>query len=50
MWFREEYGISQDIDSIVYYLENWTTQDLNPSPYFDTKWYLTEYVDVKKMV
>ena len=47
-WFREKYGISQDIDPIIYYLENWATQDLNPSPHFDTKWYLTEYVDVKK--
>ncbi|WP_296790766.1 hypothetical protein [uncultured Methanobrevibacter sp.] len=47
-WFYEKYEIPSDIDPIIFFLENCEKQQLNPSPKFDTKWYLNEYPDVKK--
>jgi len=44
-WFCKVYSVSSDMDPIVYYLEN--CLKLNPSPQFDTQWYLETYPDVK---
>ena len=47
-WFCENYDVPEGIDSIIYFLEHCEQENLNPSPYFDTGWYLSEYPDVKK--
>lgn len=46
-WFCKVYSVSSDIDPIVYYLENCLKLKLDPSPQFDTQWYLETYPDVK---
>ena len=42
-WFSSFYSLGEDIDPIYYYLEHGVELGLNPSPDFDTMWYLEEY-------
>ena len=49
-WFKEFYSLTDDIDPIIYFLENCITLNLNPSLNFNTEWYLNEYVDVKNIL
>lgn len=46
-WFKSNYGLDDGIDLIEYYLINNRKLGCNPSPYFDTTWYLEKYSDVK---
>lgn len=46
-WFKKFYSLPDDTDPIIYFLENCISLGLNPSPNFDTEWYLNEYTDVK---
>lgn len=45
-WFKINYNLN-NIDLIEYYLEFGVEKGLNPSPFFDTLWYLEKYSDVK---
>ena len=47
-WFKNYYNLSNDINPIKYYLKYYLKKELNPSPNFDSIWYLNEYIDVKK--
>lgn len=47
-WFVNEYSIPENIDPVIYFLENCINLNLNPSKDFDSGWYLDEYPDVKK--
>ena len=47
-WFCKTYPLDDDVDPIIYYLKFGVELGLNPSPDFDTLWYLEEYSDVKK--
>ena len=47
-WFKNQYCLDESIDPILYYLDYGVEEGLNPSPYFDTTWYLKEYSDVKE--
>ena len=46
-WFKINYNLDDGIDLIEYYLIHSRKLGLNPSPHFDTKWYLENYLDVK---
>ena len=39
-WFCKEYSLDENVDPIMYYLEYGVEQNLNPSPNFDTRFYL----------
>lgn len=47
-WFRLFYKLDDDVDPISYYLKKGVDLGLNPSPLFDTRWYLDENDDVRK--
>lgn len=47
-WFKKEYGLSDDVDLIQYYLDNAINLNLDPSPFFSTENYLKKYKDVEK--
>lgn len=48
-WFAKYYSLENtDVDLIKYYLDYCVVYGLNPSPDFDSIWYLERYVDVKK--
>ena len=47
-YYRLNYNIHNDYDSIVHYLRIGFIKGYNPSPNFDTKFYLKTYPDVKK--
>ena len=47
-WFVENYSLDNDIDPILFYLENWRQFDLNPSPNFNSGVYLKMNNDVEK--
>ena len=46
-WFKEFYSLTDDIDPIIYFLENCIDLSLNPSPKFNTKKYLYEHPEIK---
>ena len=48
-WYKEEYAIPEDINPIIHYLKVGFEKGYNPSPDFDTDFYLNEYPDVKKV-
>ncbi len=49
-WFSKYYSLENtNIDPIKYYLDYCLVYGLNPSPDFDSMWYLEEYEDVKKV-
>lgn len=48
-WFSEYYSLKgTNIDLIKYYMGNYLIYGLNPSPDFDSMWYLEKYEDVKR--
>lgn len=48
-WFSEYYSINDpSVDLVMYYLNDYLNYGLNPSPDFDSIWYLEKYDDVKK--
>lgn len=48
-WFSEYYSLKgTKVDAIRYYLGNYLNYGLNPSPNFDSIWYLEKYEDVKQ--
>ena len=47
-WYRNRYDFSNEINPIVHYLKIGFKKGYNPSPNFDTNFYLNEYPDVKK--
>lgn len=46
-WFVENYSLDNDIDPILFYLENWSKFDSNISPNFNSE-KLEMYNDVEK--
>ena len=48
LWFKKIYDVNDDLDLIWYYIENFEKKSLNPTPFFDSLWYLEKYPDVKK--
>ena len=46
-WFKREYDLNPK-KPIMYYLNNYKKSSLNPSPDFDTQWYLDQYPDVRQ--
>ena len=48
-WFSKYYSINKSsVDLVKYYLNDYLNYGLNPSPDFDSMWYLEKYEDVKK--
>lgn len=48
-WFAKYYSLEgTDVDLVKYYLDYCEVYGLNPSPDFDSVWYLDKYPDVKK--
>ena len=47
-YYVKEYGLKKGVDPIVHYLEYGASKGFNPSPSFDTKFYLKSNEDVKK--
>ena len=48
-WFSKYYSIDRsDVDLVKYYVNDYLNYGLNPSPDFDTMWYLEEYPDIKE--
>lgn len=48
-WFSKYYSLENtEVDLIKYYLDYYLIYGLNPSPDFDSIWYLEKYEDVKK--
>ena len=47
-WFKNTYNLPTNINPIKQYLNHGIKEGLNPSPDFDTIWYLNEHKDVKK--
>ena len=48
-WFSEYYSLNRNsVNLVVYYMTDYITYGLNPSPDFDSMWYLEKYEDVKK--
>ena len=45
-WFKNQYSLDDTINPILYYLKHGIEKGLNPSPEFDTIWYLKEYPSV----
>lgn len=48
VWFQNFYLLDEDVNPILYYLKYCVKYGLNPSPNFDTLWYLKQYPDVEK--
>ncbi|MEE0942222.1 MAG: glycosyltransferase [Methanobrevibacter sp.] len=47
-WYRDTYGLEDDVNPIVHYLITWR-EDLNdPADFFSTEFYLKTHVDVDK--
>lgn len=44
-WYVNEYNIPKDINPIIHYLEIGFKKGYNPSPNFDTNFYINEYLD-----
>ena len=47
-WYADEYLKNSNEDPIRHYIVSGWRNNLNPSPAFNTKWYLGRYPDVKK--
>lgn len=48
-WFSDYYSLKgTQVNLVRYYMENYLHYGLNPSPDFDSMWYLEKYEDVKK--
>ena len=48
-WFAKYYSLEgSNVNLIKYYIDYCEVYGLNPSPDFDSMWYLEKYVDVKK--
>ncbi|MBQ2832686.1 hypothetical protein [Methanobrevibacter sp.] len=48
-WFSEYYSLKGSNTNLVrYYMDEYLNYGLNPSPNFDSIWYLEKYDDVKK--
>lgn len=48
-WFSKYYSINgSQVDLVKYYVNDYLNYGLNPSPDFDSMWYLEEYDDVKR--
>lgn len=48
-WFAKYYSLENtNVDLVKYYLDYYLIYGLNPSPNFDSIWYLDTYPDVKK--
>ena len=49
-WFAKYYSLENtNVDLIKYYLDYYLIYGLNPSPSFDSVWYLEKNLDVKKV-
>ena len=48
-WFSKYYSLDKSrVNLVKYYVEDYLNYGLNPSPDFDSMWYLEKYDDVKK--
>lgn len=47
-WYKEQYGISEDVSVAEHYLEIGWQEGYNPSPQFDGNLYLSFYDDVRR--
>ena len=48
-WFSEYYSVNRfSVNLVKYYIDEYLNYGLNPSPDFDTMWYLEKYPDIKK--
>lgn len=48
-WFSQYYSLNRNsVNLVIYYMNDYLNYGLNPSPDFDSMWYLEKYEDVKQ--